>query len=132
MMARVRRPADGRAQRIAEFLVRDRLAGDVLLLEKLAQPHADRIHARLVVGAAVDVHDVFEQREHRALLAAEPLDHSLFALPARRHERLLNKLTLPIHMTGISCCGEGRAAFIPPRMDLRILHGSERAARLPQ
>src|SRR6185503_5322179 len=77
---RIRRPADGRAQCVTERLVGDGLAGDLVFLEEFADAGRDRVHASLVIRAAVDVHDVFEQRQHRALLAAKPFDDFAFAV----------------------------------------------------
>src|SRR5207302_10981786 len=115
----VRRPANGRAQRVAEFLVFDGLAGYLLLLQEFAQPRANRVHAGLVVRPAVDVHDLFEQRQHRTPLAAEPFDHSPLALPARRHEQLLNAVCWSVFVDtydGNFMLWRAQSAFIPPRM----------------
>jgi hypothetical protein len=68
--------ADGRAQRIAELFVRDRLAGDPLLFQNARSRSPTASTPAFVVGAAVDIHDVLEQGEHRAFW---PPSHSTTA-----------------------------------------------------
>ena len=57
---------------IAEALVRHHRRLDAVLGEKAAEALADRVHARLVIGAGIDVHDLLEKGEHRVALAREP------------------------------------------------------------
>jgi hypothetical protein len=47
---------------------------DALALEVAAEAFARGIHARLVIAAGIDVHDLLQKREHRALLLGQPIE----------------------------------------------------------
>ena len=71
-------------------------------IKEIADVAADRIDAGLVVGAAVGVHQRFEQRQHGAMLAAEPLEDFLFAavrLCGHVHPSMSIRHTLKTSMT---------------------------------
>ena len=69
------RTAEGRANGIAKFLVRDAVVRDAVIIEKAPHMHAGRVDAGLVVGIAVGVHQRFEQRQHGGALARKPVEH---------------------------------------------------------
>src|SRR5207237_6143446 len=49
-----------------------------LLLEEAYEALSHRIDARLVVAAAVDIHGLTEQRQHRLLLRGQPVGNGRF------------------------------------------------------
>src|SRR5205823_10108996 len=54
--------------------------------------YADGVDTGLVVAAAVDIHQLFEQRKHRAALAGKPVeDHSFAAVTVRHHGSMLRE-----------------------------------------
>src|SRR5262249_37183978 len=59
---------DGVAAAVARLARGD----EALLFEEVDEPLADGIDAGLVMAAAVDVHDLGQQRQHGLLLRAEP------------------------------------------------------------
>ena len=61
-----------------KIIIGDNIVGDPVAVEKAAQPGADRIHAGLVIAAAVGVHQRFEQRQHGRPLRGEPIEHRAF------------------------------------------------------
>ena len=60
------------AQAVAVLLLAQRFDRDALRRHEALHHCADRIDARLVVAAAVDVHHLAQQRDHGVLLGGEP------------------------------------------------------------
>jgi hypothetical protein len=71
---RPNRQADG----IAESVVRDHIVADAAAVEKITNRRASAVDARLVVGAAVDIDQGFEQVLHSRTLRREPVEHLAF------------------------------------------------------
>jgi hypothetical protein len=66
--------ADGGGNGVAELIARGDLAGDAVLVQECADMAADRIDSRLVIAAAVGVHQRLQQSQHGVALAVQPIE----------------------------------------------------------
>jgi hypothetical protein len=86
-----------RLQAVAELGARHGLHRDAARFQEAPHLRAHRVHAGLVVGAAVRVHHLAQRVEHRVLLRTEPLDDQRLGVAALPWENSYS--TLPMRRT---------------------------------